>query len=152
MEALNFIKKTHKECLDKSKIDNSVYDEDGHNYEYYYDKYIISKKLLKLNTCDYPEYLYVLNDPIVDNLFVPIEFDNFTYINLRQYNLIFNDDFNNVDSISGEKIIINGKLPKLKTILNFQELIINNEIRYKKTEFLYKYKVISIFLYMQVLS
>lgn len=35
MEALEFIKKYHKEYLIDDKIDNSVYDEEGNNYKYY---------------------------------------------------------------------------------------------------------------------
>ena len=47
MDALNFIKNNHKEYENDKDIDYSLYDNDNHNYLYYYKKYIDNNKLLK---------------------------------------------------------------------------------------------------------
>lgn len=53
MEAIEFVKITHKPFI--GDIDNSVFDEYGHNYEYYFNEYVSDiDKLCKINNC--PEF------------------------------------------------------------------------------------------------
>lgn len=147
MDALIFIKIYHKKYLVKSKIDNSIYDNENHNYKYYYNLYCVYKKILKSNSSKYPFDLYVLNNPIIDNLIIPIEFNKYRYLNMPNYNLIFNSNFNYIKIICGKKIIINGTMTNLNIINNFEELIINNKTGindislYRNAKIIFNYEI-----------
>lgn len=59
MDALEYIKQYHKEYPYKEKINEFIYDEKKHNYNYYYCKYIDedTKKILKHLDCSFKDML-----------------------------------------------------------------------------------------------
>ena len=135
MEALNFIKTYHKEYLDKSKIDNNVYDNENHNYKYYYDNIIIDK-LLRLNTAPkkYINYL-LIEKRIEDTIILPTYFDKYEFINLSFCDIIINDRFNKLSCIFCNSLIINNEMNELIKVNIKKKLVINNKTKLEKMEF-----------------
>ena len=92
------------------------------NIDNVYEKILsVSKKT------QFKDYLFVHDDPIMDNVIMTSEFNKYKNIEMPKYNLTFNNNFDNIEHIIGAKVIINGEMDKLKHI-SFNDLIINNKI------------------------
>lgn len=102
MEALNFIKKYHKPYI--GNIDNSYYDENNHNYDYYLDKYIYTfkfdyydendKRIEIYKSLNKSEYNKKYNKILVNDKYISNEI-NKLYHTIYFFNneLYVNDDF-----------------------------------------------------------
>lgn len=129
MEALNFIKKYHKEY--KGEIDNSIYDEDGHNYYYYsilYNKDTINlldyfdKDISKLDLLDFMKKYNNRNSNYIYNnkkILITKDFNKLTkiYNNIRIRD-IYIDNIETLDYINADiiNIILLNEGMKIKKI------------------------------------
>ena len=128
MIALNFIKKFHKIYLNKYKIDNNIYDNKNHNYNYYFNKYCLKELILKNKNKNFNEnYLVVSKINNIDIIDLPSYFNKYNIILLLDNDIIINNEFNNINSIGCNNLIINNIMNNLYTIGYFNSVIINNK-------------------------
>lgn len=133
MEALNFIKKTHKEAIGFD-IDNNLYDEEGHNYEYYSVRYSedFIKNYNELITSDLKD----LNNLAFDDKSVKFikGFDNINSIKIYsdQEVVIPNIRVNTYNIICCKNAIFNDELYKfieLRTVYNNNKTFPNSPVK-----------------------
>lgn len=144
MDALNFIKMCHKPYLIKNEIDNTVVDEEGHNYQYYldlcnnvyenniFDDVIIANGSESKNLDEYLEKLskatFNINHNVksIDTIY-PIVFikdiDKLETINLK----LFNYQVREKIKPELQKLNINYPFKSLQTINCNVDVIINED-------------------------
>lgn len=110
MNAINYIKKYHKPYI--GEIDNSYYDNKNHNYQYYFNKYLINYKSIHNENIniflshnsrkkEFEKYKLILDKYLnIKNVSNFIPFDNIYYFNndyvLLNDNLLSNLKYNNL--------------------------------------------------------
>lgn len=103
------------------------------NIDSVYEKILsVSKKT------QFKDYLFVYDDSIMDNVIMTNEFNKYKNIEMPKYNLTFNNNFDNIECITGAKVIINGEMNNLKHI-SFNNLVINNKLPQNCKLFLRQY-------------
>lgn len=128
MKAINFIKKYHKEYLNKDKIYNDVYDEEEHNYKYYYNKYCLVNFLEnnKDTNSDYYLHFYKKNIPYNDDILIlPIYFNKYNSISMIYNNIKIDNNFKNINNVFCNSLILN--CDSILQIFFTEKLIINNK-------------------------
>lgn len=127
MKALNFIKKTNKKVLNKDEIDNDVYDDKKHNYQYYYNKMCIEKVVNKGEEIDKKTFIGNFLPDDVDNIDLPVCLDNYKRISIFK-DIIINYPFKNIKEIQCCDLTINNKMENLEIIeSNIKSKFINGE-------------------------
>lgn len=133
MEALIFIKKYHKPFI--GEINNDIYDEDKHNYDYYYITYCPIEYLEKYKEKDnYKRTFTFMEQSIIQKLSLPLYFDKYRNIDIRYYNITIDYNFKNIQDIKCKELIINHKNNSIEEI-TIKKLIINNKNNIKKINF-----------------
>ena len=151
MEALDYIKKTHKEYIDKSKIDNNILDEQSYNYTYYkllynpinvylYNEYKINNNYLSIShLINQYQQKYTDNKSklfkvlINKNINVNEIIDSWENIHNCKYKLYIYNQINNID-VNCKIIIKDGlHLNKIKcNEIKCHNCLINNlQLNYK---------------------
>lgn len=129
MEALIFIKKCHKKYLYDNKIDNNIFDEEGHNYEYYEYKYCLINFLEKHK--DYSEndeyFHFYENIPYKDVIKLPLYFNKYEFINMPEYDIEINYIFNNIIDVRCNNFILNSNNNCIRHVIFKHKIIFNNQ-------------------------